>query len=260
MRTNLLYSAILCVLGMMLGACTEKENVGGTATDSLPDEPTDTIPRPTEGEWIDLGLPSGLLWASCNLGANTPTEYGNYYAWAETRPKSVYDGTTYIYGYFGASGLLAYLKYTPSDSLTTLEPMDDAATENLGNGARTPTIEEWKEMFRNCTMKYVHYSNNGEDYNYIPYIHGHLFTGPNGNSIFLPCAGYRKGDGWGEYRNHGYGYYWSSSCRREVEGSSEKILPCYIWTHVDVNYGISHGYYDIISRLHGLSVRAVRPK
>ncbi len=251
----------MCALGMMFKACTEKENVGGTITDSLLVEPTDTIPRPTEGEWIDLGLPSGLLWASCNLGANTPTEYGNYYAWGETQPKEVYDLITYTHTY-SANGYNDWIAkycnlsgYGNIDTLTILEDVDDAATANLGNGARTPTKEEWGEVYRNCTIKYVHYSNNGEDYDYITHIGGHLLTGPNGNSIFLPCAGYRKGNGYGGYRNSSRGYYWSSSLYVD-----DPHKAWFFYTHVDVysDCGIFPAHRT--RRDYGLSVRAVRPQ
>lgn len=255
MKKILFYGAMMCALGMMLGACTEKENVNGTTTDSTPAEPTDTIPTPTEGEWIDLGLPSGLLWASCNVGANTPTQYGNYYAWGETQPKNVYNYGTYVYCN-GFNYILTKYNSNPGrgtvDSLTTLEPMDDAATVNLGNGARTPTYYDWLELTANCTMKYIYYNNNGEDYDYISYIHGHLFIGPNGNSIFLPCAGWRKGDGWGDYRNGGQGYYWSAST---YEGQG---TPGDVWaflTNVDLERRML-----TFGRAWGLSVRAVRPQ
>lgn len=253
MKKILLYGAIMCALGMMLGACTEKENVNGTTTDSTPAEPTDTIPTPTEGEWIDLGLPSGLLWASCNVGANTPTQYGNYYAWGETQPKDSYDVNNYKYYYLSAAGYWETLKYKPSDSLTTLEPMDDAATMNLGSDARTPTKKEWEEMFRNCTMKSIRYNNDNGDSYYVPTVGGHLFTGPNGNSIFLPNAGFRKGNGYGEYLNNGYGYYWSASC--------EPIEPWvgfqkwYFWAYSDQGCGMNH---TNIYPHNGLTVRAVR--
>lgn len=260
MRTNLLYCVILCALGMMLGACTEKDNVGVTTTDSLLVEPNDTIPRPTEGEWIDLGLPSGLLWASCNLGANTPTEYGNYYAWGETQPKSSYNNSNHIYYQRYESGIWVYIKYNPSDSLTTLEPMDDAATANLGNGARTPTKAEWEELYHNCTIKYIWYENrnNDDDNNPYSYIHGHFFTGPNGNSIFLPSAGYRKGNGYGDCCN--YSYYWSASCGNLVEYPLYYI-PYFFLARVDLYHQHRTTYAKSSpNRACGLSVRAVRPQ
>ena len=156
-------------------------------------------------EYVDLGLPSGLLWATCNVGANTPEEYGDYFAWAETTPKDIYDWSTYLYAYnnFGsmtkycANWSDGYMHFT--DDLTTLLPEDDAATVNLGSGWRMPTIEEWRELQENTTASWT--TQNG--------VNGRLFTASNGNSLFLPAAGWRVRD---TFENvGGKGYYWSST-------------------------------------------------
>ena len=123
-------------------------------------------------EYVDLGLPSGLLWATCNVGANAPEEYGDYFAWGEIVPKDVYNWSTYQY--YDGSNLA---KYTGSDGLTTLLPGDDAATTNWSNGWRMPTKEEWQELLDNTTNKWT--TQNG--------VNGRLFTGSNGNSLFLPA-------------------------------------------------------------------------
>lgn len=138
-------------------------------------------------EWVDLGLPSGLLWATCNVGASSPEEYGNYYAWGETKTKSSYSWDTYAYG----SGYFQLTKYNNNsyfgvvDSLTTLQPEDDAATTNMGNGARTPTKEEWQELI-NCTLSTWTTLND---------VYGLKVTAFNGNSLFLPAAGSYNRDG-----------------------------------------------------------------
>ena len=145
-------------------------------------------------EYVDLGLPSGLLWATRNVGANAPEEYGDYFAWGETQPKDVYSWDTYQY-YDGGN----MTKYTGSDGLTILLPEDDAATANWGNGWRMPTKEEWEELYQNTTSTWT--TQNG--------VNGRLFTAPNGNSLFLPAAGNRR---YGDLEDVGYyGYYWSSS-------------------------------------------------
>lgn len=147
----------------------------------------------TSGDWVDLGLPSGLLWATRNVGASSPTDYGNYYAWGEISPKSEYSLGTYRY--FNSS-THEFTKYTGSDGLTTLQPEDDAATAHYGG--RTPTTEEWDELYQHTTSRWVTF--NG--------VYGRCFTGVNGISLFLPAAGYR----FSELRGAGeYGYYWSSS-------------------------------------------------
>lgn len=133
--------------------------------------------------WVDLGLPSGTRWATCNVGASTPSAYGNYYAWGETSTKSAYTEGNYTY----------------SDNPTTLPSNRDAATANWGSGWRMPTRTEMNELISNCTVTWT--TQNG--------VNGSLFTGPNGNSIFLPAAGYR--DDSGLVDNGSLGYYWSSS-------------------------------------------------
>ncbi|MBR5650796.1 MAG: hypothetical protein IKW93_01060 [Bacteroidales bacterium] len=181
-------------------------------------------------DYVDLGLPSSLLWATCNVGANAPEECGDYFAWGETAPKDVYSWSTYQY-YDGGN----LVKYTGSDGLTTLLPEDDAATANLGNGWRMPTKEEWQELYQNTTNTWT--TQNG--------VNGRLFTAPNGNSLFLPAAGYR----WGGYLYYvgSDGYYWSSSLYTDS--------PVNAWYFYFTSGGyVMDGYY----RGYGLSVRAVR--
>lgn len=154
-------------------------------------------------QWINLGLPSGLLWASCNVGATAPEEYGNYFAWGETQPKSDYSWSTYAHcsnGYLikycnnAEYGLNGY-----TDNRTILEPSDDAATAKIGNGARTPTKEEWDELINNTTAEWT--TLNG--------VHGRRFTATNGNSIFLPAAGSILGSELQDPDT--FSQYWSST-------------------------------------------------
>ena len=155
---------------------------------------------------MDLGLPSGLLWAKCNLGATTPEGHGDYYAWGETTTKEAYNWSTYKYCTIDAEGGLQTLtKYNTStyygtpDNLTTLQAIDDVAAQKLGDGARMPTKEDWEELIDKTTTEWT--TVNG--------VNGRKFTAANGNSLFLPAAGYRWGD---ELDDAGsYGLYWSSS-------------------------------------------------
>ena len=190
------------------------------------------------GDWVDLGLPSGLLWATRNVGATSPEDYGDYFAWGETTPKSVYNRTTYIYfngrhyqltkycnnSDFGYNGFI--------DNLTILQPGDDAATANYGG--RTPTKEEWQELMNNTTATWT--TQNG--------VNGRLFTGTNGNSLFLPAAGFRYSSLDFDGCN---GLYWSSSL---ITGN-----PYCAW---DYDFDSSYQSMGGSNRGEGLSVRAVR--
>ena len=144
---------------------------------------------PVPDGYVDLVLPSGLLWAECNLGATTPEGYGDYYAWSETSPKSTYDWSTYRYCNGTENTLTKYCNSSSygnngfTGALTALQAIDDAATQAFGNGARTPAKAEWEELLANTTATWT--TRNG--------VNGHLFTAPNGNSLFLPAAGVRYG-------------------------------------------------------------------
>ncbi len=153
-------------------------------------------------EYIDLGLPSGMLWATCNVGANSPEDYGNYYAWAETTVKTEYSWGTYKYCNGTHKSLTKYCTnadYGYSDRRTILTAEDDAATINWGGDWRTPTEDELEELYYYCTWTW--WSNNGKK--------GYRVVGENGNSIFLPaasCLGDSAYEGVGAC-----GYYWASS-------------------------------------------------
>jgi len=191
-------------------------------------------------DWVDLGLPSGTKWATCNVGANTPTSYGNYYAWGETTTKTTYNWSTYLYCNGSSSTLTKYCNNSSYgnngfiDALTTLEANDDAAAANWGSGWRMPTYDEMVELTNNCTVTWT--TQNG--------VNGRLFTGPNGNSIFLPAAGFRYDS---DLRDAGSrSLYWSSS----FDTSS----PLNAW-YLDCNSG--NYYMNDSYRSAGLSVRPV---
>ena len=192
--------------------------------------------------WVDLGLPSGLLWANCNLGAQKPEDFGDHFAWGETSTKEVYSWDTYIYGSSNYEltkycGMPLYGLYDYSDSLTTLEAFDDAAVVNLGDGARMPTREEWQELKDHTSSSWI--TRNG--------VKGCLLTASNGNSIFLPTAGTCEDST--QYYMGNYGSYWSSSVVTDA--------PCYAWYFNIYPYS-SHNAIELGYRCYGLSVRAVR--
>ena len=152
---------------------------------------------------IDLGLPSGTKWACCNVGASSPEQYGNYYAWGETSPKSYYGPSTYQFSYLDDSGDYdprTEKSYRYSNIGSDIAGTGyDAATANWGSPWRMPSFEQCNELRNNCT--YVWTTQNG--------VNGMKFTGPSGGTIFLPAAGNR----WYDDLNFAgdCGYYWSSS-------------------------------------------------
>lgn len=185
--------------------------------------------------WVDLGL--SVKWATCNLGASAPEDYGNYYAWGETAPKSYYLFSTYK---FGSSSSGPFSRYNTSssygtvDNKTVLDPEDDVAHVKLGGNWRMPTDEEWTELMIRCTWKWTQI--NG--------VNGYKVIGPNGNSIFLPAAGFRGNTVLVDAGSDGS--YWSSSLNTDYPNSA--------WT---VYFNSDYVYRNSYGRYTGQSVRPV---
>ena len=137
-------------------------------------------------EYVDLGLPSGLKWAACNVGAETPEDYGDYFAWGETCTKSEY---------------LIQNSVTYGKTLSDLSDNSsyDVARKEWGGSWRIPTKSEFEELVANCEWERT--TQNGKS--------GYKVTGQNGNSIFLPATGCRYGSSL--YDNEKYCNYWSST-------------------------------------------------
>ena len=197
------------------------------------------VPNGSENghEWVDLGLPSGTKWATCNVGATSPEKYGNSYAWGETETKGDYTWDTYKWCNGSRSTLTKYntsSSYGTVDSKTVLELADDAARANWGGAWRMPTDAEWTELRENCTWTWT--TKNG--------VNGYEVKGLNGNSIFLPAAGYRYNDKL--FGAGSYGYYWSGSLYSDGPGSA--------W---DVDFGSDNVDRDNYFRYYGRSVRPV---
>lgn len=224
--------------GLAFASC-QKEDNNSTANNSS--NSGDNGGSQVATEWVDLGLPSGLLWAICNLGATSPEEYGDYYAWGETATKEVYSWSTYKYSNGGYDQLTKYCNYSGygyngfTDNLTTLEAMDDVAAQKLGSGARMPTADEWRELIGNISYEWT--TMNG--------VNGLKFTASNGNSLFLPAAGNHFDSGL--YGDGSLGYYRSSSLYADD--------PSEAWYF---NFSESDQSMYGSRRSYGLSVRAVR--
>lgn len=196
-------------------------------------------------DYVDLCLPSGTLWATCNLGANSPEEYGNYFAWGETEPKAIFTVGNYKYcngdfysltkycndPFYGYNGI--------TDNLTVLLAEDDVATVNLGDNWCMPTKEQWQELFDNTDATWT--TQNG--------VFGLLLT-TSCNSLFLPAAGHYNGN---------------TVVAQDIEGVGSEGL--YWSSLLDMNYPITSWMFSFTSngggmgtsfRYSGQSIRPVR--
>ena len=203
--------------------------------------------EPEEHEYVDLGLPSGTLWATCNVGANSPEEYGDYFAWGEVTPKEVYNWSTYQWC---NGSMYSLTKYNTNnrlgivDNKTVLEPEDDAASVNWGPSWCTPTEEQQKELYEKCS--WVRTKVNG--------VNGFRVIGPNGNALFLPAAGYCSDSSLEAPGS--YGSYWSRSCYTSNGISTNAFSAAdmgFNWTEWSTYLNGSYHF-----RYYGHSVRAVR--
>lgn len=191
-----------------------------------------------EHEAVDLGL--SVKWATMNVGANSPEEYGDYFAWGETKPKTEYYWSNYKYCNGSENTLTKYCTQSSygyngfTDGFTELLPEDDAATANWGGGWRMPTQAQVQELFDNCTLIWTRRNN----------INGILVTGPSGGQIFLPANGCHNGS---SYTSGSTGNYWCS----EFNASGKNYV-------YDLHF-LSNGWdWNYDERYHGHCVRPVR--
>ena len=236
-------AAVVMMMSVAFNACSSDDD--------------DAKPNPDAVEYVDLGLPSGLKWATCNLGAKQPKEYGDYYAWGETKSKEKYDWSTYKWMKEGEADWKHINKYTVEDNQTgadwykkvrsiyefigdnkkTLEDVDDVATVKLGKPWRTPTSEEIKELIDNCQWAIINADG-------VKYFQGK--SNINNNIITLPCTGYNSGT-YVQKANM-WIFLWSSSIN-STHSSMARILK-----HQSGNSPV----LSIADRRYGLPVRPVR--
>ena len=206
-------------------------------------------------EYVDLGLPSGTLWATCNVGADDPEDYGDYFAWGETQPKSDYSWSSYKWMTEGQANWQYINKYTFEDNQKTgcwydgdtfigdgkkeLLPADDAATANWGSNWQTPSIEQCEELMNEAYTTATWTTQNG--------VAGMKITGKNGNSIFLPAGGSMNGTSLVNDGNNAQ--YWSRSLYAR-------------YSDYGFNMFASSNAFDKtgISRYYGHCIRPVRVK
>lgn len=202
---------------------------------------------PTSGQWIDLGLPSGNLWAAWNVGANSPEEFGGYYAWGETEEKNTYSSDTYVHREWNSQDMRWYVMDIGSDIGGTSY---DVAHIKLGSGAKIPNEEEMEELLYNCEWVTGIYKD----------VKGQYIIGPNKNNIFLPFAGrkytddapYSIGDAGGFYwlsiTMNGYGFGGHGALHITEDSSYTNCSFV-----VTGNIGFVYWYY-----FHGFTVRALK--
>ena len=199
----------------------------------------------SDNDYVDLGLPSGTLWATRNVGANSPEEYGDYFAWGETTPKNVYSWSTYNYCEGAEKTMTKYCTRSNygyngfTDDKAELEPEDDAATANWGSDWQMPTEAQQKELLENCSLKWTTFRG----------VKCILATGPNGGHIYLPAAGLYNDE---DLRFAGERAYFLSRSLNTSTPSKAYSLLFYTENSAD-KFQISSGY-----RLLGQTVRPVR--
>ena len=211
------------------------------------------VPTPADGDYhgcsyVDLGLPSGTLWATCNLGAKSPEEAGDYYAWGEISPKLSFTWENYRFG----DGKV-FTKYNifdeggPRDNLNALLPEDDAAVRTLAGSWRIPSQEQVDELVRRCSWSRQTVND----------VQGYLGTGPNGKSIFFPDSGYFEDD----HFEPGGGFYWMSELvpfaipddMMDALLGKTKVLPQIAFSYSPMSVAIYTGRL----RKDGLTIRPV---
>lgn len=234
--------------GLVTAASPGTANITATATDGTGISATYAITVKESAEtheYVDLGLPSGTLWATCNIGADRPEDYGDYFAWGETSGynsgKKTFSSDTYSYynetkpdtiiekdnhGFETRTivyhqGYTKYVNYSDAssfgydgfyDNKTTLEPSDDAATANWGSKWKIPTATQWLELINKCNWTWCFLNN----------VNGYKVTGTNGNYIFLPTTGSRSNS---SLNNAGAsGVYWSSSLREDYSDQARYLF------------------------------------
>lgn len=210
---------------------------------------SDTYP-----EWVDLGLPSGTLWADRNIGATTPEGYGDLYQWGAIKTDSVFSINTYRWSrarrknpYTGRNMSNQWTKYNSIDSLLVLQAVDDIANITLGDSAHIPTYDQMYELLNNCDWDAD--TINGEI--------GYRITGDNGNSIFLPTAG--VGNYQGRWLDDS-GSYWTSSISGYNNRYPYNLMVMPYQTEETRRHYIVGGTGAGSPRETGMSIRAVKPK
>lgn len=246
---------LVSVLSAGFASCGGDDDDDPTVTPSTPTPEVPSTPEVKDShEYVDLGLPSGTLWATCNVGAEKPEDYGLYFAWGETKgyTSDTSDGRKFDWASYkwcnGSDSKMT--KYSTStsywdsslgtspDQKIVLDAEDDAATVNWGSDWQIPSLDQIKELYNSSYTTTKGTTQNG--------VYGILITSKtNGNSVFLPAAGYR-GD-VSVYHVGSYGNYWSRSLYSKHSGS----VCCFYFNSGIIEWRSNYRFF-------GQSVRPVR--
>lgn len=197
-KRNVVLSCILLAMGMAVTGCASPSADGSVEVDGH--------------RLVDLQLPSGLLWAETNVGAETPTDYGLHFAWGETKAKADFSQATYRYG----TAFEKMTRYNAADTLTVLLPEDDAATAAWGKAFRIPTSQEMEELgdTANCVWTWVEKASPKGDK-----VHGYeVKSKRNGRTLFLPASGAQNGKNC--FLDGSDAVYWSATLSTRSYGEA----------------------------------------
>lgn len=218
--------------------------------------PTASVSGEIDGhEYVDLGLPSGTLWATCNLGASQPYEAGKYYAWGEVEEKEDYSWETYKWCQGSDSTLTKYNlreKNGVEDNKTTLDPEDDAATVNWGENWQMPTVEDIKELYELNRWWVDNYKGTG--------VSGCMYLGKNGKKLFIPVTGHfykKKLVTTPTQFNYFSASLLTDTCVSQYFGNMFYYTRAYTISKCEAFYG---WWYGECFRFYGLPIRAVSKK
>ena len=244
---------IILIIGIliMVFLCFKYQSINKSTTKKQDNTSVNSKPSVSTGNgtsdghvWVDLGL--SVKWATCNIGATKPEDYGEYYAWGETNAKSDFKWTNYTHSVSSSKNLTKYCnksnygdnKFT--DHRTKLENSDDVATQRWGSSWRMPTDGEIQELIDNCTWTWTT----------LNHVQGYVVTsnksGYTYRSIFLPAAGYRSGTNLFLIKTNGR--YWTST----LDTSEPYHARCLTFSSVIY-------YINTFEREEGRSVRPVCP-
>ncbi len=242
--TRCMFMVAVVLLCVVVSSCSDDDKDDNNPQ-SGDKSKTVTVKGGATVNFVDLGLPSGTLWADRNIGATSPEDYGAYFAWGEISPKENYKWSTYLDGRMSSYSDCG----TDKDAMKGITDIAgnvtyDAATANWGTGYKMPTKAQWEELKNSSYTTWTWCDGVDTKYNNTTVVGYKVTSKTNGNSIFLPAAGLRYG--MSTYGTGSFCDYWSSSL---TESYPEQA---WLMDFDSSGHDVDYGYRD-----YGQSVRAV---